>query len=77
MPRQTNNNNNNPPLNPEDFEIREEGTDDDDTTVELQTRRKSAGRPAVKANTARPTENGSGAPKVLIPGLGGVTLVIH
>lgn len=75
MPRQTNNNNN-PPLNPEDFEIREEGTDDD-TTVELQTRRKSAGRPAVKANTARPTENGSGAPKVLIPGLGGVTLVIH
>jgi hypothetical protein len=74
MPQQTNNSNNLPQsqsnLNPKDFEIQPE-------SVELRTRRKSAGRPAVKADTARPVENGTGTPKVVVPGLGGVTLVIH
>ena len=52
-------------LNPEDYEIL-------DDTTELTTRRKSAGRPKVKTDIARVSQN-----KIVVPGLGQVTLVIH
>jgi len=58
-------------LNPSDFEIVES------TPKGLTPKKKPAGKPAVRANTARPTENGSSTPRVITPGLGGVTLVIH
>ena len=51
-------------LNPEDYEIPE--------STELTTRRKSAGKPNVKTDTARPSQS-----RVVVPGLGKVTLVIH
>jgi len=56
----------NQPLNPEDFEI----TSDEATS--LSPRRKPAGKPVVKTDTARPKKN-----PVVIPGLGNVRLVIH
>lgn len=58
-------------LNPADFEI------DEPTPASLTLKKKPAGKPAVRANTARPTETGSDKPRVVTPGLGGVTLVIH
>ena len=58
-------------LNPDDFEIVEP------QSTELTLKKKPAGRPAVRANTARPVENGSDTPRVVTPGLGGVTLVTH
>lgn len=56
----------NQPLNPEDFEIPAA------TTTELSPRKKSAGRPKVKKDTARPTRK-----RIVTPGLGKVTLVVH
>jgi hypothetical protein len=44
--------------------------------TELSPRRKPAGKPEVRANTARPKSIGSGT-RVVVPGLGKVTLVIH
>ena len=58
-------------LNPDDYEIIET------PSQELTLKKKPAGRPAVQANTARPVENGSSTSRVVVPGLGGVTLVIH
>lgn len=58
-------------LNPDDFEVIEE------VPTSLNLKRKSAGKPSVRANTARPTETGSGTTRVITPGLGGVTLVTH
>lgn len=56
----------NQPLNPEDFELpRAEPT-------ALSPRKKAAGKPKVKTDTARPKKN-----RVLTPGLGKVTLVTH
>ena len=40
--------------------------------TELSPRRKSAGKPQVKTDTARPQ-----GPRIVVPGLGKVTLVIH
>lgn len=54
------------PLNPEDFELPSE------EAISLSTRRKPAGKPAVKTDTARPQKK-----PVIIPGLGDVRLVIH
>ena len=54
------------PLNPEDFEIASE------EVTSLSPRKKSAGKPTVKTDTARPQKK-----PVVVPGLGNVTLVIH
>ena len=54
------------PLNPEDFEIVS------DEATSLSPRRKPAGKPVVKTDTAKP--NGKA---VRFPGLGKVTLVLH
>jgi hypothetical protein len=56
----------NQPLNPEDFELPPE------ETTSLSPRKKSAGKPIVKTDTARPQKK-----PVVVPGLGNVTLVIH
>lgn len=56
----------NQPLNPEDFEIPSE------ETTSLSPRRRPAGKPVVKTDTARPQKK-----PVIIPGLGDVRLVIH
>lgn len=58
-------------LNPDDFEIIEEAA------TSLNLKKKPAGKPSVRANTARPTETGSDKARIVTPGLGGVTLVIH
>lgn len=58
-------------LNPSDYEVIEP------QVKGLTLKKKPVGKPAVRANTARPTENGSNTPRVITPGLGGVTLVIH
>jgi hypothetical protein len=58
-------------LNPDDFEIIEE------VPTSLDLKKKPAGKPSVRANTARPTETGSSKARIVTPGLGGVTLVIH
>lgn len=55
-----------PHLNPEDFEI------ESDEATELTTRRKPAGKPKVKTDAVTPSK-----PRVVVPGLGNVTLVIH
>lgn len=44
--------------------------------TELSTRRKSAGRPAVSSDSVSANSIGSGN-RVVVPGLGKVTLVIH
>jgi hypothetical protein len=56
----------NQPLNPEDFELPSE------ETTSLSPRKKSAGKPTVKTDTASPKKS-----PVVIPGLGNVRLVIH
>lgn len=43
----------------------------------LTPKRKPAGRPNVRPDTSRPTKLGGNSTRVLYPGLGGVTLVIH
>jgi hypothetical protein len=43
----------------------------------LTPKRKPAGRPNVRPDTSRPTKIGGNSNRVLYPGLGGVTLVIH
>ena len=58
-------------LNPEDYEIREEPE-----VKSLSPKRKPAGKPKIKSETARPKSSGSGD-RVVVPGLGKVTLVIH
>lgn len=56
----------NQPLNPEDFELPAA------TPTELSLRKKPAGKPKVKTDTARPAKK-----RVMTPGLGKVTLVTH
>jgi hypothetical protein len=56
----------NQPLNPEDFEL------PSDEATSLSPRKKPAGKPIVKTDTARPQKK-----PVVVPGLGNVTLVIH
>ena len=51
-------------LNPEDFEL--------PSTTELNPRKKPAGKPVVKTDTAKPTHKA-----VRYPGLGNVTIVVH
>jgi hypothetical protein len=56
----------NQPLNPEDFELPSA------EPTSLSPRRKPAGKPKVKTDTARPKKK-----RVVSPGLGKVTLVTH
>ena len=58
-------------LNPEDYELPEE-----EQVKSLSPKRKPAGKPKIKSDTARPKSSGSGD-RVVVPGLGQVTLVIH
>lgn len=57
------------PLDPSDYELPPEPT-------KLSPRRRPAGKPAVKADTAKPTSVKPGG-RIVMPGLGKVSIVIH